>query len=172
MNRTIPALLAAALALPIAAHAATPVGTDAAACAAGKGPAVLVNLSGLKDRAGRMKLELYPATEADWLEHRKTLQAAGKTFRRVWADVPANGAVAMCIKVPEPGRYGLVFTHDRDGKNKFSIWKDGAGVPSNRKLGRSKPKLADGIVDVGTGVKRIDITVQYLHGIFGGFGPE
>src|SRR3546814_5265284 len=91
------------------------------ACAAGKGPAVLVNVSGFKDRAGRMKLELYPATEADWLEHRKTLEAAGKTFRRVWADVPASGAVAMCIKVPKPGRYGLVFTHDRDGKNKFSI---------------------------------------------------
>src|SRR3546814_7013108 len=67
---------------------------------------VLVNVSGFKDRAGRMKLELYPATEADWLEHRKTLEAAGKTFRRVWADVPASGAVAMCIKVPKPGRYG------------------------------------------------------------------
>src|SRR3546814_15532641 len=87
-----------------------------------------------------MKLELYPATEADWLEHRKTLEAAGKTFRRVWDDVPASGPVAMCIKVPKPGRYGLVFTHDRDGKNQCRIGQDGAGVPSNRKTGPSKPK--------------------------------
>ena len=172
MNRTIPLALAAALLTPAAAEAATPLGSDAAACTSGKGPAVLVNISGLKDRDGRMKLELYPATEDGWLEHRETLQAAGKTFRRVWADMPASGPVAMCIKVPKPGRYGLFFTHDRDGKNKFSIWKDGAGVPSNAKLGRSKPDLADGIIDVGPGVKTIDITVQYLQGIFSGFGPE
>jgi uncharacterized protein (DUF2141 family) len=172
MNRTIATALAAALAFPAAAHAATPLGSDAAACISGNGPAIQVNISGLKDRSGRMKLELYPATEEDWLEHRKTLQAAGKTFRRVWADMPASGPVAMCIKVPKPGRYGLFFTHDRDGENKFSIWKDGAGVPSNEKLGRSKPDLVDGIVDVGSGVKTIDITVQYLQGIFSGFGPE
>src|SRR3546814_19130592 len=110
MNRTISALLAAALALPIAAHAATPLGTDAAACAAGKGPAVLVNVSGFKDRAGRMKLELYPATAADWLEHRKTLEAAGKTFRRVWADLPPIGAVALCSKFPHPRPSRLLFT--------------------------------------------------------------
>ncbi|MCM8730499.1 DUF2141 domain-containing protein [Hephaestia sp. GCM10023244] len=172
MNRIIFPLLAAALALPAAASAAAPVGEDAAACAAGKGPAVLVKVSGLRDRTGRMKLELYPANEDDWLEHRTVLQAAGKTFRRVWADVPANGAVAMCIKVPKPGRYGLVFTHDRDGKNKFNFRQDGAGVPSNRKLGRAKPKLADGVIDVGAGVKTINITVQYLHGILSGFRPD
>src|SRR3546814_20410198 len=96
MNRTISALLAAALALPIAAHAATPLGTDAAACAAGKGPAVLVNVSGFKDRAGRMKLELYPAPEADWLAHRQTPEGAGKNFRRFGADGPACGPAALC----------------------------------------------------------------------------
>src|SRR3546814_14641852 len=118
-----------------------------------------------------MKLERYPATEADWLEHRKTLEAAGKTFRRVWADVPASGAVAMCIKVPKPGRYGLVFTHDRDGKNKFSNCKDGAGVPSNRKQGNSKHKLTDGDLNVGAGVNYTKITVRYFHRISRGFHP-
>src|SRR3546814_20643128 len=113
-----------------------------------------------------MKLELYPATEADWLEHRKTLEAAGKTFRRVWANVPASGAVAMCIKVPKPGRYGLVFTPDRDGTTKSRIWQDGAGVPSNRKPGRPQPNLTDGLVDFRSGVTTLDLHVHYLHSHF------
>src|SRR3546814_19170189 len=95
-----------------------------------------------------MKLELYPATEADWFEHRKTLEAAGKSFRRVWADVPASGAVAMCIKVPKPGRYGLVVTHDLARKNKVRTWKDGAGVRSHRKPCRSQHQHTAG-PDVG-----------------------
>jgi uncharacterized protein (DUF2141 family) len=163
-------LLALAItAAPQEAKAVPPVGPDAAACSNG-GPAVRADITGLKDRTGRLKLELYPATEADFLKDDRDLLKEGKPFRRVWADMPASGPVALCIKVPEPGRYALFFTHDRDGRNKFDFWKDGAGLPSNSKLGRARPKVDQAIVQVGGGVTTTTIKAQYLRGI-SGFGP-
>ncbi|MEH3160024.1 MAG: DUF2141 domain-containing protein [Sphingomonas taxi] len=117
-----------------------------------------------------MKLELYPATEADFLKDDDELVAAGKTFRRVWTGVPASGAVSVCIRVPRPGRYALLVTHDRDGKNKFNFFQDGAGFPGTGKLGMSRPKVAQAIVDVGPGVVERSVRMQYLRGL-GGFGP-
>ena len=140
---------------------------DVAACQAGRGPGILVNVSGLKDRTGRLKLELYPATEADFLKDDRDLIKEGKFFRRVWADMPASGPVAICIRAPSPGRYALLFTHDRDGKNKFNFWSDGAGFPSKERLGRSRPKLRQALVNVGAGVTRVNIEVQYLRGLRG-----
>lgn len=153
---------------PAAAQAI--VGEDAAACLADNGPAIRVNVTGLKDRTGRLKLELYPATEADFLKDDRDLRAEGKFFRRVWAAMPASGPVALCIKAPAPGRYALLFTHDRDGKNKFDFWKDGAGFPSNVRLGRSRPKLHQAVINVGNGVTTTNIRAQYLRGL-SGFGP-
>ncbi|TKD50401.1 DUF2141 domain-containing protein [Sphingomonas baiyangensis] len=146
------------------------LGSDAQACAGGQGPAIRVNVAGLKDRTGRLKLELYPANDEDFLKDDRDLVKEGKFFRRVWADMPANGAVSLCIKAPRAGRYALLFTHDRDGKNKFNFWRDGAGFPSNEKLGRSRPKLAQAVIAVGGGVTTTTIRAQYMRGL-NGFGP-
>ncbi|MEG3083861.1 DUF2141 domain-containing protein [Sphingomonas sp. PB2P12] len=163
------ALIAASLAsAPAGAQAM--LGSDAAACQPGGGSAIAVEVTGLKDRTGELKLELYPAEEADFLKDDHVLLAAGKTFRRVTVSTPAAGAPALCIRVPKPGRYALLLTHNRDGKNKFSFWTDGAGFASNRKLGRSRPKVQQALVEVGGGVTTVRITVQYLRGL-GGFGP-
>lgn len=160
-----------ALALAAAPATAQPVlGEDAAACAGGSGSAIRVNVTGLKDRTGRLKLELYPANEDDFLKDDRDLKKEGKFFRRIWAQTPASGAVAMCIKAPSAGRYALLFTHDRDGKNKFNFWQDGAGFPSNRRLGRSRPKLQEALVNVGAGVTTVNIHTQYLRGV-SGFAP-
>ncbi len=158
-----PALLAAPL------HAQT-IGSDRDACNKQQGPAIQANITGLKDRTGRLKLELYPATEEDFLRDDHDLRNEGKTFRRVWASMPDSGPVSMCIKVPAPGTYALLFTHDRDHRNKFNFWKDGAGFPGNGKLGRSKPELKQALVTVGSGITTVNIRVQYLRGL-GGFGP-
>jgi uncharacterized protein (DUF2141 family) len=166
-------VLAAVMSLVITghAHARAAIGSDASACEAGNEPAILVNVTGLRDRTGRLKLELYPATEADFLKDDRDLLKQGKFFRRVWAEMPASGPVDICIKVPKPGRYALFFTHDRDGKNKFNIWEDGAGVPSNVRMGTAKPKLATAIVEVGDGMTTTHIRAQYLRSVFNGFGP-
>ncbi|PZO76327.1 MAG: hypothetical protein DI640_01850 [Sphingomonas taxi] len=146
------------------------LGSDAAACQPGGGPAIAVEITGLKDRTGELKLELYPGDEAGFLKDDHVLIAAGKTFRRVVVPTPATGPTTMCIRVPQPGRYALLLTHNRDGKNKFSFWTDGAGFASNRKLGRSRPKVEQALVEVGAGVTTVRITAQYLRGL-GGFGP-
>lgn len=162
------ALTGAALAAP--AHAG-PVGAEAGACVSGTGPAIKVNIQGLKDRTGRLKLELYPANQADFLKDDRDLKAEGKFFHRVWADTPARGSVQMCIKVPTPGQYALLFTHDRDGKNKFNVWKDGAGFPGSAKIGRKRPQLAQALINVGPGVTTTNIRTQYLRGV-SGFAPS
>ncbi|MBX9797758.1 DUF2141 domain-containing protein [Sphingomonas sp.] len=175
MRRAVmPVLLAAlSLAAPAAgdARARAIAGGDAAACELQQGPAVEVHITGLKDRKGRLKLELYPGTEEDFLKDDRDLVAQGKFFRRIWAETPATGDVVLCIKAPHAGRYGLFFTHDRDGKNKFSVWNDGAGIVSNKRLGSSKPRLAASDIVLGEGVAVITIRAQYLRGIFSGFGP-
>ena len=161
-------LALAAAQLPTIAHAAV-IGGDAPACT-GEGLGILVNVVGLKDRTGELKLELYPANEQDFLKDDRDLIAAGKLFRRVRAPTPPAGAIQMCMRVPRPGRYALLFTHNRDGKNKFSIWQDGAGFASNVRLGRSRPHLPEAIVDVPAGGLAVTIRAQYLRGL-SGFGP-
>lgn len=159
------------LSLGVPAGAAGPVlGGDAAACISGTGPAVLANISGLKDRKGEVRLELYPANEKDFLKDDRDLVREGKLFRRVSVPAPPAGPLALCLRVPRPGRYAVLLTHDRDGKNKFNIWSDGAGTPSNAKMGRAKPKLRDAMIDVAAGVRTITIKAQYLRG-FSGFSP-
>ncbi|KQT34661.1 hypothetical protein ASG29_00345 [Sphingomonas sp. Leaf412] len=159
----------AALLLAPAASAQV-LGADAAACTGGQGPAIQASVLGLKDRKGTLKLELYPANEDDFLAGDKALLAAGKTFRRITVAASAAATPVICLRVPRPGRYALFLGHDRDGKNKFNFWSDGAGFPGNGKLGRSRPKLVEALIDVGPGVTTTSIRVQYLRGL-GGFAP-
>ena len=167
-----PAATIAALALALAAGAARAqaIGDDADACNSGSGPAIRVNVTGLKDRIGRLKLELYPANADDFLKDDRDLIKEGKTFRRAWAQTPQAGDVALCIRAPAPGRYALLFTHDRDGRNKFNFWRDGAGFVAAGNLGRSRPKLAQAVLSVGPGVTTVTIRAQYLRGL-SGFAP-
>jgi len=167
-------ILMALAALPMAAAPLTApaqtIGEDGAICNARRGPAIQANIMGLKDRAGEVKLELYPANENDFLRDDYLLEQEHKLFRRVTALTPKTGAVSLCIKVPAPGRYAILFTHNRDGKSKFDFWTDGAGFPSSERLGRSRPKLRQAIIDVGPGITTTSIRAQYLRG-FSGFGP-
>jgi uncharacterized protein (DUF2141 family) len=154
-------------ALPAAAQAQDPVDGN---CAAGGGAEVRVNVSGLKDRSGRLKLELYPANEADFLKDDRDLKKEGKAFRRIWAPMPAAGPVSLCIQAPHAGRWALLFTHDRDGRNKFNFWQDGAGFVSAQRMGRSRPKLAQAAIAVPGDGASVTVRVQYLRGI-SGFAP-
>ncbi|KQN19618.1 hypothetical protein ASE86_13085 [Sphingomonas sp. Leaf33] len=156
-------LLALSLTLAAPATAGT-IGQDAAACDGNRGPAIAVTVEGLKDRRGEMWLELYPANDADFLADDHELAAAGKVFRRTRAPLPTTGAVAMCVKVPRPGRYALLLRHNRVDRDKFSFWSDGVGVPGTTRLGRSKPTIDQAAVSAGAGVTTTSIRLQYLRG--------
>lgn len=169
MTRALIASTAAALAF-VASPAAAQQDPVDGTCAIPGGARLYVNVTGLKDRIGRLKVELYPPNEEDFLRDDTSLKREGKPFRRVWASVPQSGAVRICIRAPSAGTWAVLFTHDRDGKNKFNFWEDGAGFASNQKLGRSRPKVRQALVNVGPAGGQITIKAQYLRGL-GGFGP-
>ncbi|MBN8808941.1 MAG: DUF2141 domain-containing protein [Sphingomonas sp.] len=154
------------IATPLSAET---IGQDAQACRTGQGPAIQVNILGLKDRKGEIWLELYPANDTDFLRDDTSLMAEHKTFRRTRGFIPAVGATSICVRVPHPGRYALVLRHNRVGKDKFSIWSDGAGVPTNKSLGMRKPTLDKATVDAGNGLTTLNIKMQYMNGF--GFSP-
>lgn len=139
-------------------------------CAFGTGPKLYVTATGLKDRTGRIKVELYPANETDFLRDDTSLKKEGKPFRRVWAPTPQSGPVTVCIRAPFAGQWALLFTHDRDGKNKFNFWEDGAGFASGQRLGRSRPKVSQARINIPANGGSISVRAQYLRGL-GGFGP-
>lgn len=130
------------------------------------GPAIIAEIRGLKDRAGSLRMELYPANSKDFLADDRELIAAGKPFRRVVESVSANGDMHLCMRVPSPGTYALVVIHDRDSKRAFNFWHDGIGVPSNPLALHGRPSVAQATVEVGSGIRRIPIVMEYLHGLF------
>ncbi|UZK64902.1 DUF2141 domain-containing protein [Sphingomonas sp. M1-B02] len=166
-----PILIAAIAALAMPSAAAAQADPLDGSCAIGSGPTLRVNIIGLKDRTGRLKLELYPGNEADFLKDDREIKREGKQMRRVWSATPAAGPVTLCIRAPSAGQWALLFTHDRDGKNKFNFWQDGAGFPSNQRLGRSRPKVRQALVNIPAAGGQITVRAQYLKGL-GGFGPN
>ncbi|MES2988378.1 MAG: DUF2141 domain-containing protein [Pseudomonadota bacterium] len=139
-------------------------------CSLVSGPMLRVNVEGLMDRTGRLKVEVYPNNEDDFLRDDTGLKNDRRPFRRVWMDTPVHGSVAVCIRAPYAGQWAVLLTHDRDGKNKFNFWQDGAGFPSNQRLGRTRPKVRQALVNIPQQGGQITIRLQYLRGL-GGFGP-
>ncbi len=134
------------------------------------GPAYLVEVDGLKDRQGALKLELYPANDQDFLGDDDVLVRAGKPFGRVEVPIPASGPVELCIRAPQPGTYALSLLHDRDGNHKFGLSVDGIAFSRNPRLGLSKPKAAAVAVPVGRSPTRLRVTMNYRRGLLS-FGP-
>lgn len=163
-------LLAAAMLPLLAAAAPVPsspdLGKAEGRCRSGEsGPSFLVNVEGLKDRRGKLKVEVYPANDNDFLADDNVLVGAGKTFRRVEVDVPPSGNPALCVRVPGPGRYGVMVLHDRDSNRKFGWRVDGVGFASNPKLGLSQPKVRNASAVAGNGPTRLDIVMNYQRGL-------
>lgn len=135
-----------------------------------QGPAFLVEVTGLKDRQGNLKLELYPANEHDFLADDNVLISAGKPFRRVEVPVPAAGPVQLCIRAPAAGTYALSLLHDRDSNRRMGLSVDGIGFPGNPRLCWGQPNASEASANVGNGPTRISVTMQYRRNLVC-FGP-
>ena len=163
------ALMAAAAAVGAGQVAQQDLGKAAGTCRSDEtGPAFLVEVRSLRDRMGRLKLEVYPANDTDFLADDSVLVAAGKTFRRV--EVPASTTDPLCIRVPGSGRYGVSLLHDRNGNRRFDLSSDGVGFAANPRLGWSKPKVATASAIAGDHLTQIIIVMNYRHGL--GMRPE
>ena len=159
----------------VLAHATTPANLPPSTPDLGKaegrcrpnedGPAILVDVKGLKDRLGRLKLEVYPSNDADFLADDNILIGQGKVFRRVETDGIGEGTVTLCVRIPGPGAYSLTLLHDRDANRKFSWTVDGIGFAGNPRLGWSKPRAAATRLIAGNGLTRTTIVLNYRHGL-------
>jgi len=128
-------------------------------------PSLMVDVEGLKDRQGMLKLEVYPANDEDFLADDNVLLNAGKVFRRVEVPAPQTGEVHLCIRVPGPGTYAVSLLHDRDGNRKFGWTVDGIGFSGNPRLGWSKPKAAKVAISAGAGPTPLSIVMNYRSGL-------
>lgn len=166
----VSAALSAALALPLLTAAMLPstpdLGKAEGQCRPGeKGPAFLVQVKGLKDRKGKLKLEVYPANEKDFLQDDNLLIMAGKTFRRVEIPVPQSGTPQICVRLPSAGTYAVSLLHDRDENRKFNWRIDGIGFSGNPRLGWGKPNVSRASVVAGSGLTTISIVLNYHRGL-------
>jgi uncharacterized protein (DUF2141 family) len=173
-----PLLVAAVLPLalvPLTTAAFVPsgpeLGTAEAQCRPGEtGPALMVEVVGLKDHVGKLKVEVYPGVEGDFLEDDNKLINAGKTFRRVEGAVPGEAVPHVCVRLPGPGRYAVMVLHDRDANHRFNWQHDGVGFSRNPHLAWTKPKADSVAVSVGSGVTPLRVVLNYRIGLFS-FGP-
>jgi len=148
-----------------------PYGNADWACRADEqGPALRVDVDGLKDRTGVLKLELYPGVKRDFLADDNELIRAGKVFRRVRAPVPAIGSAQLCVRVPAPGRYAVLILHDRSGEAEFNNLLDGLGLPGNPKQLTGAPALSQAEVEIGNGIGHSRVVLMYRKSLLS-FAP-
>lgn len=155
-----PLIAASVLAAVQAAPAQAALGPDAAACRSGANrPAILVNVSGFKNRVGRLRVQIYSGNPADFL-------ARGKKLRRIDVPVTSSGNMAVCVAVPRAGNYAVAVRHDADANGK-SGWNDGGGFSRNPSISlvSLRPRHSDVVIPVGNGVKTINVVLNYRRGL-------
>ena len=126
--------------------------------AKGGKPAVLVHVSGLKNGAGKVRVQAY-GPGAD--KHLKKGGWAGRV------DVPLGGrrSVDICLPLPAAGQYSVAVRHDSNA-NKKSDWNDGAGFSRNPKLSLlGRPSFGQTAVPVKGGPARINVVLNYRQGM-------
>ena len=159
MLKLMQTAMALALITPAGMAEAAALGPDAASCRDGAGaPALLVNVTGFKVRAGKIRVQLYGGNAADFLK-------TGKKMRRIDLPVTATGPMRVCVAVPKSGNYAIAVRHDVQGNG--SDWNDGGGFSRNPKLSllSLKPKYQQVKIPVGDGVKPIDVVLNYRQGL-------
>lgn len=155
------AVLATALALPARAEPtyARVIANDMRACAPGKGPAVRVQISGLRSASGNLFVRTYYAKSGDWLRSKRYIH-------RIDAK-PRKGQMYVCVPLPGAGRYAIAVQHDENGNRKTDFSSDGAGMSNNPEiktfLGIPRPPSVETTAfSAGEGVSGLAIRVRYL----------
>ena len=158
MNKYLVLISATALALVSGTAAAgQEMGNDLSRCAAGKGPAVLVSVRGVKEAKGLVRVQSYSATAGSWL-------AKGRWLHRIESRA-SSGNMSFCVPVPSEGKYGIAVRHDRNGNGKTDITQDGGGFSNNPSVNifnLGKPSVSKVAFDAGPGVTRITINLRYM----------
>ena len=149
--------LALGLAAPAHAQYREKIANDMSKCRSGSGPAVLVTIAGVKAGKGKIRVQSYRATSADWL-------AKGRWINRI--EAPARSAtMTFCVPLPAEGSYGIAVRHDTDGDGETDLTSDGGGMSNNPSINifnLGKPSYKKTAVAVGNAVKPIRIQMRYM----------
>lgn len=146
-----------AMSVPAIAQYNQVIGNNMAKCGAGAGPAIKVTVSGIKEASGKIRVQSYYGTKADWLE-------SGRWLARI--EAPAkNGSMTFCVPVPASGTYGIAVRHDVNGNGKTDLSEDGGAMSNNPSLNifnLGKPSYKKTAFSVGNGVTAISINMKYF----------
>lgn len=143
------------------------LGPQAAKCADDRGPAVLVEIVGLKKRAGTLRVQSYGGDTSRFFEK-------GAWLDRIDVLVPTSGTISVCVPVPRPGTYAISVRHDMNGNGKSDM-ADGGGMSGNPDISlidlmfKKKPSTREVAFAVGDRVRTITVTMNYVQG--GAFRP-
>ena len=131
---------------------------DDPTCARGGSPAILVHVSGLKNGAGKVRVQAYGPGAAKYLKK-------GEWAGRV--DVPLGGrrSLDICLPLPAAGQYSVAVRHDSNA-NRKSDWNDGAGFSRNPRLSLlGRPSFGQTAVAVKGGPTRVNVVINYRQGM-------
>lgn len=146
-----------AASVPAAAEYKQVLTNNMARCAPGAGPAVKVTVNGIKQASGKIRVQSYNGTKADWLE-------SGRWLARI--ETPAkSGSMTFCMPVPSSGTYGIAVRHDINGNGKTDIREDGGAMSNNPSINifnLGKPSYKKTAFTVGEGVTSISIEMKYF----------
>jgi uncharacterized protein (DUF2141 family) len=153
----IPLAAVALLAIAGSAQAGSVVSNDMSKCGAGAGPAIQVNVRGIKGTTGKIRVQNYPATQSAWL-------AKGRWLHRMEARASA-ASLNFCVPLTASGKYAIAVRHDKNGNGKTDISSDGGGFsnnPSINVLNLGKPAVGKVAFSAGPGVTTITVNLKYM----------
>lgn len=134
------------------------INNDMGKCAPGAGPAVRLQVNGIKSGSGNLFVRTYRATSSDWLK--------GKRYLTRIDAKPQRGSVTVCIPLPETGRYAIAVQHDINGNRETDFSIDGAAMSNNPEIGSflgipRPPSVDKAAFSAGAGVTRMSVTMLY-----------
>ena len=148
--------LAGLAAVPAQAQMNQVISNDMSRCD-GSAPSVRVTVTEISRSSGKIRVQLYRGTQADWLE-------SGRWINRI--EVPARaGTMTFCVPVPQAGTYGIAVRHDVNGNGRTDLTEDGGAMSNNPAINifnLGKPNYRKTAFAVGAGVKPISIRMRYM----------
>lgn len=118
------------------------------------GARALINILGLENQEGNIRVQVYSDDPEEFLEN-------GKKLLRV--DVPVSSLDAqVCVSFPAVGTYAMVVMHDRNANGRADILTEGFGFSRNPKLMFSKPDHDEVAIAMSEGVTEIDVSLNYM----------
>lgn len=146
-----------AIASPAYAQYRQTISNDLSKCSSSSSSAVKVTVRGIESSSGKIRVQAYKGTKADWL-------TKGRWLKRIETSA-RSGTMSFCVPVSGPGTYGIAVRHDTNGNGKTDISKDGGGMSNNPSINifnLGKPSYTKTRFTVGEGVRAITITMKYM----------